>query len=59
MSETTAPYTVATIPPKQAVYRPTALDPKLRLLLIAVRHACLILADALQTYCELPDKGVR
>lgn len=35
------------------------VDPRVRLLLIAVRRALLVLADALAVYCEVPEKGVR
>ena len=38
--------------------RTAILDPRLRLLLIAVRRALLILADALGDYCGC-EKGVR
>lgn len=33
------------------------IDPRLRLLLIALRHALLILADALADYCGLEKRG--
>lgn len=46
-----------TIPPNTPVLRP--LDPRTRLLLVALRRALLVLADALAVYCDLPEKGVR
>jgi hypothetical protein len=32
------------------------LDPRLRVLLIAVRRACLLLADAIAVVCDLPPR---
>lgn len=42
-------------PPRPIV----ALDPRLRVLLLAVRRALYILADALGDYCDQPKKVVQ
>jgi hypothetical protein len=36
-----------------------ALDPRLRLLLIGIRRALILIADALAEYCELPKRELQ
>lgn len=60
MSEIQSTYHVSTAVAKPPfATTPPAVDPRLRLLLIAFRRALIIVADALAEYCELPEKGVR
>lgn len=42
-------------PPRPAV----ALDPRMRVLLLAIRQALFIVADALGDYCGQPRKAVQ
>lgn len=43
------------IPPRQAV----VIDPRMRMLLLAIRQALYIVADALGDYCGQPRKAVQ
>jgi hypothetical protein len=53
------PPTYAASAPPRLVIVETPFSPRVRLVLIAIRRALLIVADALAVACDLPDKGIR